>query len=106
MLVPLHGIASRHDLPLPFSFVVVGAALALAISFVVLAVAWREPRFVGVSGRPLPAVSRVVDHPGVRLAARLIILVVWAWAGLALMAGQDRLDKPLLCFAFVWVLGR
>ena len=45
MLVPLHGIASRHDLPLPFSFVVVGAALALAISFVVLAVAWREPRY-------------------------------------------------------------
>ena len=36
MLIPLHGIASRHDLPLPFGFVVVGAALALALSFVVL----------------------------------------------------------------------
>ncbi len=103
MLVPLHGIASRHDLPLPFSFVVVGAALALAISFVVLAVAWREPRFVGVSGRPLPTLTKVVDHPGVRLAARLLILLTWAWAGLALMAGQDRLTNPVFGFAFVWV---
>ena len=30
VLVPLHGIASRRDLPLPFSYVVTGAALALA----------------------------------------------------------------------------
>ena len=47
MLIPLHGIASRHDLPLPFSFVLVGAALALALSFVVLLLAWRRPRFTG-----------------------------------------------------------
>ena len=41
VLVPLHGIASRQDLPLPFTFVVVGAVLALIISFVVLVFAWR-----------------------------------------------------------------
>ena len=35
-LVPLHGIGTRHDLPLPFSFVVVGAAAALVLSFVIL----------------------------------------------------------------------
>jgi hypothetical protein len=103
MLVPLHGIASRHDLPLPFSFVVVGAALALTISFVVLAVAWREPRYPAVRGRPVPGLTKIVDHHGVRLAARLIILATWAWAGLALLAGQDRLTNPVFGFAFVWV---
>ena len=28
LLAPLHGIASRHDLPLPFPFVVIGAGVA------------------------------------------------------------------------------
>jgi hypothetical protein len=32
MLIPLHRIASRRDLPLAFSFVVVGAVLALVIT--------------------------------------------------------------------------
>ena len=66
MLIPLHGIASRHDLPLPFSFVVVGAALALAISFVVLLLAWREPTLRRAYPVARSPVTKVVDHPGVR----------------------------------------
>ena len=54
MLLPLHGIASRHDLPLPFGFVLVGAGLALALSFVVLLLAWRQPRFTELAGGPCP----------------------------------------------------
>src|SRR5215204_7428109 len=72
VLVPLHGIATRQDLPLPFTFVVVGAALALIISFVVLAFAWRTPRFSMLSGVPLPRLTSVVDHSVVRWAARLL----------------------------------
>ena len=56
-LIPLHGIASRHDLPLPFGFVVVGAAAALAISFVVLLLAWRTPRFTSDPGTPVPRIQ-------------------------------------------------
>ena len=103
MLVPLHGIASRHDLPLPFSFVVVGAALALTLSFVVLLLAWRRPRFTRLGGRPLPGLTRVVDHPATRLAARLLVLAAYAWAGLALLAGKDLLTNPIFGFVFVWV---
>jgi hypothetical protein len=103
MLVPLHGIASRHDLPLPFSFVVVGAALALTLSFVVLLLAWRRPRFTRLGGRPLPGLTRVVDHPATRLAARLLVLAAYAWAGLALLAGRDLLTNPIFGFVFVWV---
>jgi hypothetical protein len=103
MLLPLHGIASRGDLPLPFSFVVVGAALALTLSFVVLLRAWRSPRFTALGGRPLPGLTRAVDHPTTRLVARLLILAVYAWAGLALLAGPDLLTNPIFGFVFVWV---
>ena len=103
MLVPLHGIASRHDLPLPFAFVVVGAAVALALSFVVLLLAWRRPRFATLGGRPLPGLTRFVDHPAARLVARLLVLAAYAWAGLALMAGQDLLTNPVFGFVFVWI---
>ena len=103
MLVPLHGIASRHDLPLPFGYVVAGAVLALAVSFVVLLLAWRAPRFPRVGGIPLPRLTRLVDSPGVRAAASLLVLATYAWAALALMAGQDLLTNPVFGFVYVWM---
>jgi hypothetical protein len=103
MLIPLHGIASRHDLPLPFSFVVIGAVLALLISFTILIFAWRQPRLERVGGRPLRGLTAVVDNPVVLLIARALVLATYAWAGLALMAGQDLLTNPIFGFVFVWM---
>ena len=103
MLVPLHGIASRHDLPLPFSFVVVGAILALTISFVILIFAWRQPRFDRVGGHPMPRLTAVVDHPITRLVARAVVLAAYVWTGLAMMAGQDLLTNPIFGFVYVWM---
>jgi hypothetical protein len=103
VLVPLHGIASRQDLPLPFTFVVAGAVFALIISFVVLVFAWRTPRFSTLSGVPLPRLTSVVDHPVVRWTARLLVLAAFAIAALAAMAGQDRLTNPIFGFVFVWM---
>jgi hypothetical protein len=103
MLIPLHGIASRRDLPLPFSFVVIGAMLALVISFAILIFAWRQPRFERVGGHPLPLLTAVVDSPIVRLIARGLVLATYAWAGLALMTGQDLLTNPSFGFVYVWM---
>ena len=103
MLIPLHGIASRGELPLPFSFVVVGAVLALVISFAILIFAWRQPRFERVGGRPMPGLTAVVDHPIVRLIARGLVLATYAWAALAMMAGQDLLTNPIFGFVYVWM---
>ena len=103
MLVPLHGIASRHDLPLPFSFVVIGAALVLTISFVILIFAWRAPRFDRVGGRPMPRLTAIVDHPVTRLVARVVVLAAYGWALLALIAGQDLLTNPAFGFVYVWI---
>jgi hypothetical protein len=103
MLIPLHGIASRRDLPLPFSFVVVGAVLALVISFAILIFAWRQARFQRVGGRTMPGLTAVLDHPIVRGVARGLVIATYAWAGLAMMAGQDLLTNPIFGFVFVWM---
>ncbi len=103
MLIPLHGIASRHDLPLPFSYVVVGAGLALTVSFVVLLLAWRTPRFARVGGLELPRLTRFVDAPATRVVSQLLVLAVYAWAALALVAGQDLLTNPVFGFVYVWM---
>jgi hypothetical protein len=103
VLIPLHGIASRRDLPLPFSFVVAGAVLALLISFAILIFAWRTPRFKRVGGRSLPGLTAVVDSPVVQLIARALVLATYVWAGLAMMAGQDLLTNPIFGFVFVWM---
>jgi hypothetical protein len=103
VLIPLHGIASRRDLPLPFSFVVAGAVLALVISFAILIFAWRTPRFQRVGGRGMPGPTAVVDGPVVQLIARALVLATYAWAGLAMMAGQDLLTNPIFGFVFVWI---
>ncbi|WP_375432434.1 hypothetical protein [uncultured Friedmanniella sp.] len=103
MLVPLHGIASRHDLPLPFSFLVVGAAVALTVSFVVLLLAWRHPRYTELRGRPLPLLTRLVDSPVTRAVLRLAVLALYAWVALALMLGRDLLTNPVFGFVFVWL---
>src|SRR5690348_16807146 len=100
MLMPLHGIASRRDLPLPFSFVVAGAVLALLISFAILIFAWRKPRLERVGGRAMPGVTAVVDNPIFQLIARVLVLATYAWAGLAMMAGQDLLTNPIFGFVF------
>jgi hypothetical protein len=103
MLIPLHGIASRRDLPLPFSLVVIGAVLALVISFAILIFAWRQPRFERVGGRPVRGLTAVVDNPVVTLIARALVLATYVWAGLAMMVGQDLLTNPMFGFVFVWM---
>lgn len=102
-LVPLHGIGSRQDLPLPFEYLLVGAAVALVVSFVVLAFAWRTPRWRTASGIALPGLTRLVDRRGVRAVLRLVPLLLYAWVGLALWFGQDRVTNPVFGFVFVWI---
>lgn len=99
-LVPLHGIASRHDLPLPFEYVVVGATIALVVSFVLLFFGWPERRYHERTGRRLGRVPRPVTW-----ALRVAVLLLYGLVTLALVAGEDRLTNPVFGFVFalVWV---
>jgi hypothetical protein len=104
LLLPLHGIGGRQDLPVPFGMAVGAAAVAIAVSFVVLALAWRSPRYRGnASGKPLPAaITRTVDSTWFRWIVRLVGLAIFLYAGVALLFGVDRLTNPI--FGFIYIL--
>jgi len=104
-----HGFAQRYDLPVPLALYVTGAAVAVALSFVVIAFFVRGrrpaedyPRF-NLLGTP---VGRVLAHPlllvFVRLAsvALLVLIVV---AGLLGDPNPFKNIAPTLVWVIWWV---
>ena len=77
---------------------------ALTVSFTVLAVAWRSPRYdAATSGRPAPAwLCRLVDAPAFGVAARTFGFAVFAFSAMAAVLGQDRLTNPIFGIFYVW----
>lgn len=104
-LVFAHGLGAGDDLPIPVGYAVVGGAWALVISFVVLAFAWRDPRFRGdESGVALPSwVTTAVDSPWTRAVVRLLAAAFTAYFLVALVFGQDLLTNPVFGIFYVWL---
>ncbi|TCO46971.1 hypothetical protein EV646_106210 [Kribbella antiqua] len=104
LFIPLHGIGGRQDLPIPFGLAVGGAAVAIALSFVILGLAWRNPKYQGnTSGRSLPdAITRTVDAGWLRWVVRLVGLAIFLYAMVSLLFGVDRLTNPI--FGFIYIL--
>jgi hypothetical protein len=103
-----HGVGTRVDLPLPMTLVALGAALVLVISFAVLALLWRRPRFTGGSGgRPLPAgVQQVLDAPALRIALQGLTLVIVVLVCVVGLAGQPMTEwnpAPWVFYIIFWV---
>jgi hypothetical protein len=99
-----HGVGGAKDLPISPELAIAGAVAALTVSFTVLAVAWRSPRYdAATSGRPAPAgLARVVDAPAFGLVLRLVGLVLLAYAAVAAVLGQDLLTNPVFGMFYVW----
>lgn len=74
------------------------------MSFTVLAVAWRTPRYDdATSGRPAPAwLARVVDARAFGIAARTLGFAIFAFSAMAAILGQDRLTNPIFGIFYVW----
>jgi hypothetical protein len=106
-LLLAHGVGSREDLPIPFSFALIGAAVALVVSFLVLLLFWREPRLNPLgAGRPLPpGAGRALDSPVTRGALRALGLLATAYIALALLFGRDDALNPTAATVYVlfWV---
>ncbi len=99
-----HGIGGAKDLPVSPELAIAGAVAALTVSFTVLAIAWRQPRYdEATSGRPAPAwLAWVVDSAGFRVALRVLGLLVFAYAGVAAVLGKDLLTNPVFGMFYVW----
>ncbi|MBB4932285.1 hypothetical protein F4561_003105 [Lipingzhangella halophila] len=106
-LVLAHGVGGREDLPLPFSYALAGAAIALVVSFVALGLAWRRPRLSGAAaGRPLPGrLQAVLDGLPMRWALRAFGLAVTVFVAVAAVFGPNDALNPAPGFVYVlfWV---
>lgn len=102
-----HGIGGRQDLPLPLSYVVIGAAIAVVVSFVAVGGLWRSPRLIdGDRGWVLPAAVRAtVDSSGLRWTLRLLALAVTGYVAVAAVFGPDDALNPTAYVVYVlfWV---
>jgi hypothetical protein len=103
-MVFAHGIGGAQDLPIPAEYAIAGASAALAISFIVLALAWRTPRYdSATSGRRAPAwLSGLVDSPYFSGTLRFLGLAFFGYVLWAALAGPDLLVNPT--FGVVYVL--
>lgn len=102
-----HGIGGRQDLPIPFSYALAGAVLTLVITFLLLGVLWREPRYADKApGRPLPrALAALLDARGFRAALQIVGLAATAYVALAAIAGRDDAlnPTPYVVYILFWV---
>ncbi len=106
MLLPLHGLGGAKDLPIPLELAIATGTAALIVSFCVLALAWRSPRYQGPRpGRPVPGVERVVDDPRFQWTLRIIGLAFAIYLLWALIWGPDLVTNPVLgtFYVLVWV---
>ncbi len=106
-ILPLHGIGGAKDLPIPLGLAVTAAMAALVVSFCVLALAWREPRYDPPrAGRPVPAgLARVLDSGAFAWTLRVLGLVVAGYLLWPLVWGPDLVTNPVLgtFYVLVWV---
>ena len=108
---PMHGLGGAKDLPVPASLAIAGGTAALIVSFCVLVLAWRRPRYAEQAdgpraGRPVPsAVARVVDSDAWAWLLRLLGLLVTGWFVWALVAGPDLVTNPVFgsFYVLLWV---
>lgn len=91
-----HGLVGRLQSPLPLGVYVAGAAIAVAISFVIVMA--RDVRM----GRVEPGPIRVVPRPIV-LTLRILGLVAWSW--ILLQAAIGGTSAAAVGPLFLWVYG-
>jgi hypothetical protein len=102
-----HGLGGSTDLPIPFTYALIGAAWALTFTFAVVAFAWRRPRFgPDKPGRALPRwVTTVTDAPLTRWAVAIAALLFAGWVAVAAFFGPQNAANPLpgVFYVLLWV---
>jgi hypothetical protein len=104
-----HGFGQRYELPLPLGLYLVGAALVVALSFVVFGLfvrraPWPRTRaHVNLLAGPL---GKIIGHPAVILALRAAVLALFVVTILAGIFGEQnpyRNIAPTLVWIIWWV---
>jgi hypothetical protein len=106
-LIQAHGVGGQKDLPISLPLAISGAMAALVVSFTVLAVAWRTPRYdAATSGRPTPAwLDGLVRSVAFRAGLRVVGFVLFVYTAIASVFGQNLFINPVfgLFYVILWV---
>ena len=102
-----HGVGGSTDLPLPLEYALIGGVWALIVTFAVVGVAWRTPRFDPAKpGRALPQwVTTAGSSPIVRGVAAAAALAFTVWVAVAAIWGPQGNDSALpgTFYVLLWV---
>ena len=106
VVVLAHGLGGSSDLPIPYTYALIGAAWALTFTFAVVAFAWRRPRFdPDKPGRALPQwVTSVVDAALTRWALAMAGLLFAGWVAMAAFFGRAEGNPvPGVFYVLMWI---
>jgi len=102
-----HGVGGSTDLPIPLAYALIGGVWALIVTFAVVAVAWRTPRFDPAKpGRALPKwVTDAVDSAVIRAILAAVALAATVWVAVAAIWGPQGSDNALpgAFYVLLWV---
>lgn len=105
--IQAHGLGGAKDLPISSELAIAGAVAALVVSFTVLAIAWRQPRYdAATSGRLTPAwLDGFASSRALAAALRVLGMAIFLYVGAAAVFGKDTLINPFLgaFYVFLWV---
>lgn len=106
-MILLHGLGGARDLPVPAPMAILAGTAAVAATFVILALAWRTPRFEG-SGASVGIRRRTAafcDSVAWDRFTAVLGLTIFGWCGWALLAGADSNTNPVfgVFYVLVWV---
>lgn len=101
-VIEAHGIGGQADLPISLSLAISGAVAALVVSFTVLVIAWRNPRYATRLEETAPE-----EEPARRsiwaIALRVIGLLGFLFTALTAVFGEDQLTNPFFGIIYVWL---
>ena len=108
-MILAHGIGGRQDLPIPLESAILGAVIALIVSFVALVLLTRahgdqEP-VVRRSWRPrwVAWLERVVDSTAWTVALRIVGLLLFVFTVITAVFGRDTATNPLFGVVYIWL---
>jgi len=107
MTLLAHGAGGSTDLPIPYTYALIGAAWAMTLTFAVITLGWRRPRFDPAKpGKAVPSrITTFVDATWTRRIVALLALAFTGWVLLAAFGGPQDSDNALpgTFYVLLWV---
>ncbi len=105
-VISAHGVGGGKDLPIPAGIAITAGVVALIVSFTVLILAWRTPRYENRPGRPVVGwLATMVDSTWFTALARTFGMVCFGYTLVVLLFGKDDALNPAfwLFMVVLWV---